>query len=402
MKTALLLFALAYLASSGNLPPYQATAHHEQGFLEKRGNLPPYQATAHHEQSFLERRHVITQSHADMFAASRQNLERRGNMPSYQFNAHHEQGFLEKRGNMPSYQSIAHHDQGFLERRDFTPVAVGFAHTASGLERRDFTPVATGFAHTTSDLDRRGIPLTHVAAYHEPSFLDRRGIPLTHVAAYHEPSFLAKRAGDSKKKIPVKKAPKKKVPVNKKKAKKPSSLKKCMDTLRDQFEPFGSIHDAFDDYGHVLTMFAEQMIGDAQKNKEVGNDITLGLQSANTYLTMLRLQSADDHIAWRKGLMLNEVNWLQTKTRTAMHLVSKISPMPKLAWLGTVAKTPADGLNWLWAEKPTKEAKKKLKSMTRTEQKATKNLKAWIDSQLAELHKEQTKLTTTLCNRMLG
>jgi len=325
-------------------PPYQATAHHEQTFLERRATSPPYQATAHHEQTFLDRRAVVPQSHADLFTLRHQSLE----------------------------------------RREFIPVPFGVT-IAPKLDARAYVPVPVGFAKAA------------------PATLDRRGYLPTHVAAHREPTFahLERRAPQSQRKTRQKKKQVKKRVVKKKK--KPiKSLSQCINELRRGFPAYDNLQEATSVYHHALSMFPEQLIADAKSNQDMANDITLGLQSARTYLVIARMQAAEDHIAWRKALVLGQVTWLSAKIQLALRLTKKIKPMPQLKWLEKAAKSVSEALEWLWGKKETREARKKQMSMSGTEKKATKNLKTWLDSATAQLNKEGSKLTSTLCNRLIG
>jgi len=299
---------------------------------------PPYQATAHHEQTFLDRRAIVPQSHADIFSARHQ-----------------------------------------IERREYVPVPVSITVTPA-LQRREYIPVPVGFAKTP------------------PAMLDRRSFLLTHVAAHHEPTVahLERRAGRQAKKRVVKK-------VAKKTRKRPvKSLQSCINELKTGYPAYDNMREAISVYHHALTMFPEQLIADPAKAKEIANDITLGLQSARTYLTIIRMQTADDRIPWRKALVLGQASWLGAKIQLAMRLTSKVKPMPQLKWLEKVSKSVAAGLDWLWGKKETRDARKRQLSMSGKEKMATKNLKSWLDSAIAKVNEQSTKLTTTLCSRMLG
>jgi len=348
---------------------------------------PPFHATAHHEQTFLERRAIVPQSHADMFTARHQSLE----------------------------------------RREYVAVPVGVAPTKD-LQRRAYIPVPVGFAKTAPPaLERRGYLSTHVAAHREPTIggrlerrayipvpvgfaktappaLDRRGYLSTHVAAHREPTIggrLERRATRPKKKQ-RKQVVKKKRVVKKKKPKGKMNLSRCIEELRHGYPAYDNMREAVDAYHHVLTMFPEQLIADEQHAKEISNDITLGLQSARTYLTLVKLQTVDDELAWRKALILGQASWLGAKVNLAMRLTSKVKPMPQLKWLSNVAKSVSSALSWLWGKKETREARKRQLTMNGSEKKATKNLHSWMDSAMNELNKESDKLTSTLCSRLLG
>jgi len=339
----LVVVSALYLATveGASSPSYQATAHHEQTFLDRRASSPSYPATAHHEQTFLDRRAIVPQSHADMYSQRHQSLERRG----------------------------------------FVPVLFGVT-IAPKVSRREYIPVPVGFAKTApvTTLDRRSILTPFAPAHHEPTF-----------------AHLRRRARRPQKKHVTKKH------VIKKKKKKPvKSLQGCIDELRSGFPAYDNLQEAISVYHHALSMFPEQLVADAKTNQEMANDITLGLQSARTYLTIARMQGAEDHIGWRKALVLGQVTWLSAKVQLALRLTKKIKPMPQLKWLDKVAKSVTEGLNWLWGKKETKEARRKQRSMSGVEKTATKNLKTWLDTAMGQLKQEGDKLTKTLCNRLLG
>jgi hypothetical protein len=344
--TAALLLSALYLLNvdAAQSPPFQAHAHHEQTFLERRASSPPFQAHAHHEQTFLDRRAIVPQSHADIFTARHQSLE----------------------------------------RREYVPVSVGLL--PKDLQRREYIPVSVGFARTSSALDRRGYLSTHVAAHREPSF-----------------GHLERRATRPKKKVIKKKrVVQKKRVVKKKKTRGKMNLTRCIEELRHGYPAYDNMREAIDVYHHVLTMFPEQLIADAPQAKQLSNDITLGLQSARTYLTIVKMQTMEDNLPWRKSLILGQASWLGAKINLAMRLTSKVKPMPQLKWLSNVAKSVSSALNWLWGKKETKEARKRQLSLNGVEKKATKNLHSWMNTAMDELNKEGDKLTSTLCSRLLG
>jgi len=353
--TAALLLSAFYMlnVNAATSPPFLAYAHHEQTFLERRASSPPYQAHAHHEQTFLDRRAIVPQSHADIYTARHQSLE----------------------------------------RRDYSPFPVGVA-PVKDLQRRAYVPVPVGFAKTAPVLDRRGYLSTHVAAHREPTIgkLERR--------AFHPMN--KKRV--VKKRKPVKRRVVRKKPVKKRVVKKKpnTKLSKCIEELRHGYPAYDNMREATDLYHHVLSMFPEQLIADDQQAKEISNEITLGLQSARTYLTIVKMQTMDDDLAWRKSLVLGQASWLGAKINLALRLTTKVKPMPQLKWLSNVAKSVSSALNWLWGKKETKEARKRQLSLSGSEKTATKNLHSWINTALSELENEGNKLTSTLCSRLLG
>jgi len=375
IHTAALLLSAFYLlnVNAATSPPFLAHAHHEQTFLERRASSPPYQAHAHHEQTF-ERRAIVPQSHADMFTAH-QSLERRDYSP------------------VP----VGVAPEKDLQRRDYSPVPVGVA-PEKDLQRRELFPVSVGLAKTAPVLDRRGYLSTHVAAHREPTIytLERR-------ANNRKKRVVKKRVVRKK---PVKRRIVKKKPVKKhivkKRPKTKTNLSKCIEELRHGYPAYDNMREATDLYHHVLSMFPEQLISDDQKAKEISNEITLGLQSARTYLTIIKMQTMDDNLAWRKSLILGQASWLSAKINLALRLTTKVKPMPQLKWLSNVAKTVSSALNWLWGKKETKEARKRQLSLSGGEKAATKNLHSWINTALSELENEGNKLTSTLCSRLLG
>jgi len=181
----------------------------------------------------------------------------------------------------------------------------------------------------------------------------------------------------------------------------PKKSSTCHDRLMAGYDPYANMYEALSAYHEALIHVPDLLAASAQEFPARKNDLDLALSSVQTYLTMIKLDVADDRVRWRKNLMMSKATWLGVRVTVCSRLLKRVHPIPQLRWMEKFTGGAMKALNWLNNARNSA-ARKKRAALPITARKAMQNLKAWIDHSVKEQTHEQRELTAVLCSRVRG